>query len=145
MRKRKHTMENKSALEKFYTENPEYTQYYQHALEEINEKILEANPEIATLVQEFNNELQEDNDEADALFLKMNKLMMELNEVSEAFHKKAQHIEDKKNKLMDTSRYEVLKEVQDVVFAQLDAILGNPEHPYYEIYKQEQQLLDEQS
>lgn len=137
-------MEDRSKLDIFYAENPEYTQYYQNALEEVNEKILEANPELAQLIEEFNGEFQQDNDEADRLFLKMNKLMMELNEASEAFYTKAGAIEVKKNSLFATPKYELLREVQEVVYAQLDTILGNAEHPYHELYKQEQQLLDEQ-
>lgn len=135
---------DQSKLEQFYDAHQEYVTYYQNLLEEINEKILEANPEIAELVVAFNDELRPKQEEIDLLFLKMNKLMMELNTVSEEFALKSKEAEEVKNKLLDSDKYNILREVEEVVFAQLDQILDDPEHGYHELYKQEQQLIEEQ-
>lgn len=131
-------------LEELYEKNPEYSVYYQNLASEINENILNANPEVKELIEEFNSALAPKQEAMDKEFLRMNKLMLELNEASENFDKKSQELEAAKNELLNSEKFAILQEVEEVVYAQIDSVLADPKHPYNKIYLKEQELVEDE-
>lgn len=137
-------MDNKSALEKFYDANTEYTNYYQNLIQELQSEIMKNNPELAALVENFNNELQGKQDEADEVFLRLTKAIQEVEKLSNELQVKSDELNTLKESLIKMPKYEILDEVEDVLFAQIDEILRDPAHPYHAVYLQEIELNNQE-